>query len=64
MAAHPSAKVLVTGHSLGAALATLAAVDFKRNVPGITDDNMDVYTFGSPRIGTPEWADYVYNLIP
>lgn len=63
MMQHPSARVLVTGHSLGGALATLCAVDFIRNVPGMAG-KMDLYTFGCPRVGTPAWADYVHNLIP
>lgn len=63
MSQHPTARVLVTGHSLGAALATLCAVDFVRNVPGIKD-KIDLYNFGCPRIGTPEWADYVRDILP
>ena len=45
--AQPS--ILVTGHSLGAALATLCAADLKRN--GLTGKGMKLYNFGSPRVG-------------
>ena len=55
--AHPSATILFTGHSLGGALATFAAVDFKEK--GISPNTMYVYTYGSPRTGNQAWADYV-----
>lgn len=40
--------IRVTGHSLGAALATLCAVDIQYNFP---NKNIEVILFGSPRIG-------------
>ena len=40
-------QLLVTGHSLGAALATLYS-------HRICDSNSACYTFGSPRVGTPK----------
>ena len=44
----PGTRLTVIGHSLGGAMATLAAVDLKRNF-GRT--NVDVCTFGAPRVG-------------
>ena len=44
---YPSYEVVVTGHSLGAALATLTAMDlFYANVK-----NLRLFNFGSPRVG-------------
>lgn len=43
-----NARVTVVGHSLGGAMATLAAVDLKRNLGRQT---VDVCTFGGPRVG-------------
>ena len=45
--------VWFTGHSLGAALATLAAVRWK----SLGGDVGGVYTIGSPRVGDGEFAD-------
>jgi predicted lipase len=51
----------ITGHSLGAALATLLAVDVSGNgvFPGPT-----VYTFGSPRVGDKVFAGTYDGLVP
>jgi hypothetical protein len=49
----PSASIAVTGHSLGAALATLYALD-----NALTDriKNPAIYTFASPRVGDASFA--------
>jgi len=52
-------SVYVTGHSLGGALATLAAHDIKSAHPSV---DMTVYTFGSPRVGNKAFA-YEYNTL-
>ncbi|MFW9261677.1 lipase family protein [Nostoc sp. CALU 546] len=44
-------KIFVTGHSLGGAIATLAA----RHIKEIGYD-LDLYTFASPRVGAPDFA--------
>jgi hypothetical protein len=51
-AAHPQAEIVFTGHSLGAALATLAVARFRGG--GGT-----LYTIGSPRVGNAQFGDMV-----
>lgn len=41
---------LATGHSLGAALATLAALDIKKNLMMANSGKLDLVTFSSPRL--------------
>jgi triacylglycerol lipase len=50
-------QLLITGHSLGGALATLAALDLAVNTPFAAPVMIN---FGSPRVGDPEFAN-VYN---
>jgi triacylglycerol lipase len=45
-------RVTVLGHSLGGAMATLAGPDIKRNMK---QPNVDVCTFGGPRVGKPNF---------
>lgn len=46
-------RVFVTGHSLGAALATLAAPDIENNMVRKING---IYTFGSPRVGNAKFS--------
>ena len=50
-------KVFVTGHSLGGALATLAASHIK-----LLGYNPELYTFASPRVGDPKFAESFQNM--
>ncbi len=47
-------KITVTGHSYGAALAVLCAVDLQYNFP---DKEYEVALFGGPRVGNRAFAD-------
>ena len=60
---HPSYKVLVTGHSLGGAIASIAStvIAFKKKT---TKDNLLLYTFGQPRVGNHEYALSHDTLVP
>jgi len=51
------AKVLIAGHSLGAAFATFAAIDIERTLRLKVHS---IYTFGSPRVGNDAFAQ-AYN---
>jgi len=56
-------SILFTGHSLGSALTTLAAVDAK--LEGILEGrNVKVYAFGSPRVGNGDFAELYNSLLP
>merc|ERR1719378_476966 len=57
--AHPTAKVYVTGYSLGAAQAAYCIVDLYKQ--GVRQANL--MTFGAPRPGNVRFADYVNNII-
>ncbi|MCM3748334.1 lipase family protein [Paenibacillus pasadenensis] len=53
--------LFVTGHSLGAALATLASIDLAANVRGRAPI---IYTFGSPRVGNGGFARTFGKYVP
>lgn len=54
-AAHPGGTTLLLGHSMGGALAHLAALDLKI---GFQLPDVKVYTFGSPRVGNSVFASF------
>lgn len=53
-AANPGYSIVATGHSLGGAVATLAAAYLRK-----AGNAVDLYTFGSPRVGNSAFADFV-----
>ncbi|MFC5649348.1 lipase family protein [Paenibacillus solisilvae] len=58
----PASKPLfITGHSLGGALATLAAMDIASNRQ---HDQVVLYTFGSPRVGDPKFVRTFNQRVP
>ena len=54
-------KVTFAGHSLGAAVATLAAADAAVTVAGI---DLTLYTYASPRVGDSRFAQFCSANIP
>lgn len=54
----PDYKIVLTGHSLGAAEATLAAMDIVSNQPQLMD-RMELYTYGGPRVGNSVFANWL-----
>jgi len=56
----PITGIYITGHSLGAPIATLAAVD----LPDYGYPIELIYTFGTPRIGNQAAATFISNRLP
>ncbi len=50
-------NIIVTGHSLGGAMADIAALDFKMNQ--FPDASVSLYTFGCPRVGDKKFRTLV-----
>lgn len=56
MEANPDYSIALTGHSLGGAVATLAAAYLRRD--GVS---CDVYTYGSPRVGNEQFVQFAMS---
>ncbi|KAE8134727.1 Alpha/Beta hydrolase protein [Aspergillus pseudotamarii] len=52
--AYPGFKLAVTGHSFGGAVGTIAATALRNS-----GSKVELYTYGAPRVGNQEFADYV-----
>ncbi|KAF2672366.1 alpha/beta-hydrolase [Microthyrium microscopicum] len=52
---HANSPILVLGHSLGAGVATFAAVDIQGN---FTSSPVTLLSYASPRLGNQAWADW------
>lgn len=62
MARYPSASVVVTGHSLGAALATLCALELYSVTSSFASPpQIYVWNYGCPRVGNQAFSD-LYKL--
>jgi predicted lipase len=55
--------VVVTGHSLGGALAKLCGVDVQYNFKDLVN-TISVYTYGAPRVGNAGFRDSFNNRVP
>lgn len=56
-------KIVITGHSLGGALAVLFAVKCRSSFPDVMHTNLDhVITFGSPAVGLSRFREFYGNL--
>ncbi|GAB4815836.1 hypothetical protein N2152v2_002882 [Parachlorella kessleri] len=53
--------IYVTGHSLGGALAELAAFEIRKRWPQVS---LAVYTLGAPRLGNKAWAAEYDQAVP
>ncbi|KAI8937728.1 hypothetical protein NX059_005428 [Plenodomus lindquistii] len=53
---YPTYQIAVTGHSLGGAIATLAAAQLRNS-----GNKVALYNFGSPRVGGSEISSYITN---
>ena len=56
---YPDYKIIVTGHSLGAAIATLISLDLQND----NFKNVHLMNFGSPRVGNTEFANFTTNQL-
>ncbi|KAI8820094.1 Alpha/Beta hydrolase protein [Fimicolochytrium jonesii] len=55
-------KIVVTGHSLGGAVAVLAALDLLDFVTPSLNNRIELYTYGEPRVGNSVFARWVDSL--
>ncbi len=60
---NPNKPCYVSGHSLGAALATVLALDIALAVP-VLQPNLQVYVYATPRVGNPEFARSYAQILP
>ena len=60
---NPSLPCYISGHSLGSALATLAAIDIALKVPKLKEQ-IRLYTYAGPRVGNPNFAQMHSQVVP
>lgn len=60
---NPALPCYVSGHSLGGALASMAVLDLALHLPELRSQ-LQLYTYASPRVGNPAFANLHSQLIP
>ena len=60
LASNQNYTIVTTGHSLGAALASMSGVVLKANFP---DAVLKIFTVGQPRTGDRAYADLLENVV-
>ncbi|MFN5514748.1 MAG: lipase family protein, partial [Cyanobacteriota bacterium] len=60
---NPAVPCYVTGHSLGAALAVLCALDLAVNLPDLAPQ-LQLYSYACPRVGDPTFARLHAQRVP
>lgn len=60
---NPTKPCYVSGHSLGAALATVLALDIALAVPEL-QPQLQTYVYASPRVGDPEFVSSYAKILP
>ncbi|KAL3681565.1 hypothetical protein R1sor_024521 [Riccia sorocarpa] len=64
MKENPKAKLFLTGHSLGGALANMyTALLFHFEEEKVTDNIAALYTFGQPRVGDEDYSNYLISKL-
>jgi len=58
---HPDSAMMVTGHSLGAALAALCSLELSML---FNRTDIGLYSFGEPRVGNKFFADFFAERVP
>lgn len=59
----PGKPLFVSGHSLGAPLASLAALAIAQKISAFRD-NVRLYTYAGPRLGNPAFAEAFSRVVP
>src|SRR4051812_36348517 len=59
LTSHPSYTLIVTGHSIGGAVGTLAAAELRT-----LGHSVDLYNYGSPLVGNPAFANFITSQAP
>ena len=60
---NPTIPCYITGHSLGGAIATMAAMEIALSIPEIREQ-IQLYTYAAPRVGDRTFAQAHSQLIP